>query len=51
MDTRHNPTDTEDETKTKRPMNAWEVLAKIFGDLTFAVVFLSVIGLIYLLLK
>ena len=35
----------------QRPMNGWEALAKIVSDLTFAAVFLGVLGMIYLLLR
>jgi hypothetical protein len=34
-----------------RPMNGWEALAKIVSDLTFAVVFLGILGIIYLLVR
>lgn len=42
--------ETEKETEHQH-MNGWEALAKIVSDITFCIVFLAVLGMIYLLIK
>jgi hypothetical protein len=40
-----------DEKNGHHPMNGWEALAKIVSDVTFATVFLGILGMIYLLVR
>lgn len=39
------------ETGAHRPMNGWEALEKIVGNVVFGAVFIAVLGTIYLLCK
>jgi len=40
-----------EETETHRPMNGWEALTKITANVSFTVIMVALIGLVYLITK